>query len=823
MIRSNVPFAIVGLVIASVGRVVAADTALTSGQQASLSLATGEVTSNYYIDVDASAKALTISLNGSGGDLDLFVRYGTPFPEQVATASFPTVDEVMLNHYAHYRSLSSTSVESLTVLPDNRFPLQAGRWYITVINGALTGAGTGTLSATVSTTPPVGGITLDFEHPSTDANDPTNDCDDSFWTDTAAATPVGGNPGTTLGDQRKNALTYASQQLVTQLGIQVPLIVHACGAHLGGDKNSAVLAHAGPTNFSYDTEDASSNSLASSNFLPKKYTWYPSALLARLDGSTLCGSSGGPCDDVSNAAIEAVFNEDFGNADVLDGEQFYLGYTPDTNGLHEVDFVSVAMHEMTHGLGFIGLVNTDPTQGTLGAKAGISADGSTIAYDDLSVGPYDDIFDDSVAIVDSTTETYQPFLGYEVTGSRDVDRATAMVSGPTVSSAGEYDPGLFTGIRWSDATAANSSINIHSGSPPPDNFPSLYAPCDETKATTCSTQPSSTLSHTVQAGDMMNAFYSSANLRSMGLAVPMLAPLGWSNAQATSPTFATPMPSAWYDRTRSGHGFDFRLIARDSVLGDVYGMLFYTYDDNGKREWYQASGHLVDGVFVPTLFPDGSTLVRVTYTTTPTSIVSHAQDTTIAGRVVVDFNQADASPACRNVDRTGAAQLAVMSWTIGNESADWCVEPIVPTSEDVTPDYNGIYYAPSDSGWGFELVDIVSTTGGAPFINVLIYLPGTDNLTNWLSGSGTMVGNSVNLPLKQVNNGYCRTCTPPTSLTADDVGTMQLTFGTPNPGNGFAPITATMNVSYPGGASFNRATIPVVMLSLPNPSTPPPL
>jgi hypothetical protein len=815
MSRANSLSAIAAVLIAGIGTSAFADTALTSGQTASLSLNPGAVSSNYYIDVDSSAKALTVALNGSGGDLDVFVRYATPFPEQVTTVLYPTVDEIMLNHYAHYRSISSISSESLTVLPDNRYPLKAGRWYISVVNSASSGIGAGTLSATVSTTTPVGSITLDFLHPSTDASDPTNDCDDSFWTDTTAATPVGGNPGTTLGDQRKNALTYASQQLVTQLGIQVPIIVHACGAHLGGDSKSAVLAHAGPTTFTFDTADSPTNSL------PKKYTWYPAVLLARLNGSSLCSSTGGPCDEVSNAAIEAVFNEDFGNADVLDGEQFYFGYTPNTPGSGDVDFISVAMHEMTHGLGFIGLVNTDPTQGALGAKAGISADGKTIDYDDLSVGPFDDIFDDSVAIVDASN-TYQPFLGYEVTGSRDDARATAMVSGPVVASSGTYNPGLFTGIRWSDPTAAKSTVNIHSGSSPPDEFPGLYAPCDKSKTTTCSTQPSSTLSHTVQAGDMMNAYYSDTNLRSMGLAVPMLAPEGWSTAQTTSPTFATPIPSAWYDRTHSGHGFDFRLFAHDAVHGDVYGMLFYTFDANGKREWYQAVGNLVDGVFVPSMSADGSTFIRITYDTTPTSVVSYSQDTSVAGSVIVDFNQANASPACRNVDRTGAAQLAVMSWTIGNDSADWCVEPIVPTSEDATPDYNGVWYAPSDSGWGFEFVDIASTTGGAPFLNVLIYLPGPDNKSNWLSGSGTLQGLSANLQLKQVNNGYCRTCTPPASLTADDVGTMLLTLSTPNPGNGFSTVTATINVSYPGGGSFNRTNIPVVMLSMTNPSVGPP-
>lgn len=815
MIRAISTSAIACVLFAAASPAAFADTALASGQTSPVTLNPGVVSSTYYIDVDASAKSLTVSLNGTGGDLDLFVRYGTPFPEQAAVP-YPTVDEDMLNHYAHYRSISSTSSESLTVLPDNRFPLKAGRWYISVINGASLGTGTGTLSATISTTPPVGSITLDFLHPSTDASDPTNDCDDSFWTDTTAATPVGGNPGTTLGDQRKNALTYATQQLVSQLGIQTSIIVHACGAHLGGDDKSAVLAHAGPTTFTFDTAGQPSNSL------PKKYTWYPAALVARLDGSTLCGSGGGACDEVSNAAIEAVFNEDFGNADVLGGEQFYLGYTPSSGGTRSVDFISVAMHEMTHGLGFIGLVNTDPTQGALGAKAGISADGKTIDFENLSVGPYDDIYDDSVAIVDSATKTYQPFLGYEVTGSRDGARAAAMVTGPVVSSSGSYNPGTFTGIRWSDPVAANASINIHSGASAPDDFPSLYAPCDETKTTTCSTQPSSTLSHTVQAGDMMNAFYSDANLRSMGLAVPMLAPLGWSTVQATSPTFATPMPSAWYDRTRSGHGFDFRLFARDSVHGDVYGLLFYTFDANGKREWYQAVGNLVDGVFVPSLNPDGSTFIRVLYNTTPTKIVSYSQDTSVKGTVIVDFNQASTSPACRNADRSGAAQLAVMSWTLEGQSADWCVEPLVPISEDSIPDYNGVWYEPGDSGWGFELADIASTTGGAPFINVLIYLPGGDNLSNWLAGSGTLQGSSVNLPLKQINNGYCRTCTKPATLTADDVGSMQLAFGTPNPGNGFADVTATISVSYPGGGSFNRTNVPVVMLSVPNPSAPPP-
>jgi hypothetical protein len=776
-----------------------------------VTLAPGQVSGVYTVDVSAATKALTVSLTGSGGDLDIFVRYGTPFPTAVSGSVY--VDGDMLNRYAHYHAISSTSSESITILPSGRFPLKAGTWYVAVANDVLPGHGTGsgTLSATLSNTTPIGSITFDFTHATTDANDATDDCDTSFWTDSTAVTPIGGNPGTTLGDQRKNALDYAGQQLVQQLGIEVPITVHACGAHLGGDSHSAILAHAGPTTFLYDTPQYPTN------FLQKKYTWYPSTLAVRLGGSTLCGVGGGPCDAVSNEAIEAVFNEDIGESTIIGGEDFYYGYTPDTTGSDTVDFVSIAMHEMTHGLGFIGLVNTDPTQGTVGAKPGLStATPGVIAYDQVTDGPYDDIYDDSVAIVPSDASTYQPFLGYEVNGTRDAARAAAMTSGPVVTSSGTYNPGQFTGIRWSDPVAATSSVNINASLPAPNDFPSLYAPCDESKTTTCSTQPSSTLSHTVQTGDMMNAYYSRQNLRSMGLAVPMLAPLGWSNATATAPTFLAPATGNWFDVTHNGHGFDFQLAARDSVNGDIYALTFYTYTSSGKPEWYQATGHLIDGVFIPSLDQYGYSLYRIAYQTTATSIVAHTIDQSIGGNVIVDFNQASTAPACRNVDRSGAPQLGVMYWNISDSDSDtdsYCVQPAIVDSQHGSPDYNGQWFAPSDSGWGFELLDVA--TGGDPAINVVMYLPGADNGPNWLTGSGSLHGTSATFPLNEATNGYCRTCAPPASQTFSQVGTMTITFGPANADGTYTTGTATIAVAYPGGGSFNRSNIPIAMINIP--------
>ncbi len=795
--------------LACAGTLAHADTALTSGQSAAVSLSGNGITSNYYIDVDGSAQSLTVSVNGSGGDVNLFVRYGTPFPEQDSSVAYPTIDEFVINDYAHYHSISSTSVESVTILPEDRFPLKAGRWYIVVANDSSSAA-SGTLTATESTSPPVGSITFDFQNPRPDASDPTSACDDSFWTDTTAATPVGGNPGTTLGDQRKNALNYAGQQLVQQLGIHVQLIVHACGAHLGGDKNSAILAHAGPTEFLYDTPEFPVNSLY------KKYTWYPSTIAVRLGGASLCGVGGGACDGTNNEVMEAVFNEDIGQSTVIGGENFYYGYTPGTTGSGTLDFISIAMHEMTHGLGFIGLVNTDSTQGPIGAKAGLSTSTpGVIAYDNVTEGPYDDIYDDSVAIVQGGAGTYQPFLGYEVNGTRDAARATAMTSGPVITAAGTYNPGIYTGLRWDDPIAAASSVNIHAGESVPNNFPSLYAPCDETKTSTCNTQPSSTLSHTVQANDMMNAFYSDVNLRSMGLAVPMLAPLGWSNAVASSPTFPTPITGNWFDVTHSGHGFDFQLAAHDAVHGDIYALTFYTYTSAGTPEWYQATGNLIDGVFVPTLDALGNTWHRIIYQTSQTSILSYSLDSSVTGSVVVDFNQASTSPVCRNVDRSGAPQTAVMYWDLGgSDTAMWCMQPILPISGHATPDYNGMWFATSDPGWGFELVDVA--TGGSPAISVVMYLPGANGSAPfWLIGSGTLQGNTVSITLNEATNGYCRTCAPPASQTFQQIGTMTMSFNGPNSDGTYTTGSATISVSYPGGGSFNRNNIPITMITLP--------
>jgi len=345
-----------------------AATALTPGTPLPVNFAPNTLITNAYIDVDASAKQLTVNVAGTGGDVDVFLRYGSPFPDtancSTAATAPPCLSYDMIQRYAQYHSMSSSSNESIVVTNASTIPLTAGRWYITAINGSSSSA-TATLTATPSSAVSTANITLDFDNPSTNATDPTQNCDVTPWSDATAASAVGGNPGTTLGQQRKNALQYAVQQLAQQLNSPVPISVHACWAHLGGTATRATLAHATSTNL------ALSDNSFPMPWLSKRHTWYTNTQIARMGGTTPCGALGGDCDGVDGDVVEITFNSDIGTSSVLGGSPFYFGYTSDTSS-NSSDFIAIAMHEITHGLGFIGLANTDPSAGPIGARAGIT-------------------------------------------------------------------------------------------------------------------------------------------------------------------------------------------------------------------------------------------------------------------------------------------------------------------------------------------------------------------------------------------------------------------------------------------------------------------
>ena len=141
--------------------------------------------------------------------------------------------------------------------------------------------------------------------------------------DRTAATPVGGNPGTSVGEQRLMAAQYAAALWSATLGNQVPISVRAEFDDLDCSGGTAVLGATGPTAL-YDSNR------------------YPSALANERAGRDL---------DPGREEVEAQFNGRIGRPDCA-VTTWYSGLdNAAPSGF--TDLPSVFLHELAHGFGFI--------------------------------------------------------------------------------------------------------------------------------------------------------------------------------------------------------------------------------------------------------------------------------------------------------------------------------------------------------------------------------------------------------------------------------------------------------------------------------------
>jgi hypothetical protein len=165
------------------------------------------------------------------------------------------------------------------------------------------------------------------------------------FTDPTPVAPVGGNPGTTLGQQRLNVYRYVADIWEANLNSPVEIKVSAAWEALSCTASSATLGSAGAWNIWHDFPGS------------RPGTWYPQALANKIAGVNL--SDGTPDDGTGygNFDIKTQFNVNLGNADCLAGNGFYLGL--DGNAAGKVNFAATLLHELGHGLGFsVTSVNT---------------------------------------------------------------------------------------------------------------------------------------------------------------------------------------------------------------------------------------------------------------------------------------------------------------------------------------------------------------------------------------------------------------------------------------------------------------------------------
>ena len=165
------------------------------------------------------------------------------------------------------------------------------------------------------------------------------------FNDPTPVAAVGGNTGTTLGQQRLNAFNFAATIWANILASNVEVLAGANFDAQTCTPTSAILGSAGPENFFRDFAGA-----------PIAGTWYPVAL-----ANALFGSDGDP----GGNDIGATFNSelDLGNPGCLGGITWYYGLDASPPA-GTIDIVSTILHELAHGLGFLTFVDL-----ATGAKA----------------------------------------------------------------------------------------------------------------------------------------------------------------------------------------------------------------------------------------------------------------------------------------------------------------------------------------------------------------------------------------------------------------------------------------------------------------------
>ena len=282
------------------------------------------------------------------------------------------------------------------------------------------------------------------------------------FNDPTPVAPIGGNPGTTLGQQRLIAFQRAADIWGGLISSAVPIRVSATFDPLPCNATGAILGAAGPIGFFRDFTGA-----------PRPATWYPVALANALHGSDL---------DPANDDIGATFNSTIGTTCPFP-KVWYYGLDANAPG-NQNDFVSVVVHELCHGLGFLTIVNL-----ATGAKALGFNDTFMLNLERHGASPPDyPSMTDAQRVAASTDTGNLHWVGANVQASSGVLTAGTVGTHVRMYAPNPQEPGSSVS-HWDTVLTPNQIMEpIYTG---PLHSPVLELPLLQDIGWTLSTTPSS--------------------------------------------------------------------------------------------------------------------------------------------------------------------------------------------------------------------------------------------------------------------------------------------------------------------------------------------
>ena len=152
------------------------------------------------------------------------------------------------------------------------------------------------------------------------------------FNDPTPVAPVGGNDGTTIGQQRLKVFERAAYRWMGVLDTNVDIRIRASFATLSCSDTRVVLGQATAATWHANFPNA-----------PRANVWYPHALANKFAGFDL---------SVAEDDILMQFNSALDNATCLGDRGWYYGF--DGNEGLDNSLYHVVLHEIGHGLGFTG-------------------------------------------------------------------------------------------------------------------------------------------------------------------------------------------------------------------------------------------------------------------------------------------------------------------------------------------------------------------------------------------------------------------------------------------------------------------------------------